>query len=749
MNSRILLALIMIAPWFMGSASISEASTIRGTVTDSITSKPLELVNVYLKGTRHGGATNPDGYYVIPDVPEGDYTIVFSILGYTVIERKASVRSDETSVLDAALVPKSVEMAAVTVDSRRIEFEKEVGVSSLRIGAREMEKLPSLLHSDLLRVIQAMPGVVSVGDFSTALYVRGGDCDQNLVRLDGATIFNPFHLGGLFSVFETDAVSKAEFLAGGFPARYGNRLSSVLDVTTRTGDGEGFKGIASIGMLYSKLLVEGPVPRGSFLISGRRTYLDKVLPLFDAEFPYYFYDVQSKVSVGLSENTNAFVSGFGSHDLFDFGGPQSRIYIGWDNKAGSMGLSHIFGERLFLENCVTYSEFKYTVDVASGVLWVRDSLGEWGVNSNLSYDLGDNEFDLGVEARRTDFAYRTSFQEGFQYDVNAIPYEVALYWQAKWKLGDRVIVQHGSRLNRFWAEYKKGVEGGAREYFRPVQRIALKYFLTPDVALKAAFSEHFQFVTALIPENDPAPFIFAWAPVFGEYRPEEARHFIVGIEKLVSETGSVSLEMYHKRFGSLLTFNENSDPADMLTDLFHVGDGESYGADALLKKRAGVVTGWLSYSLSRAKVTFENATYFPNYDRRHTFNAIGEARIFGKYTLSTKFTYGSGTPYTPVLGHYPKYFIDPRTGEVETWWRGITGEKNSSRFPDYHRLDVGIMRGFEWRGLDISVSVSVINLYDRKNVLMYYFDYSKSPPTRDEIHTIPRIPSLEVRVSFP
>ena len=730
-------------------ASLPKVGRIKGVVKDS-TGKPLELVNVSLDGTTYGAATDSQGYYIISDVPHGDYTIMFSMVGYKIVEKKAEVKAKEILRVNAELSPKAIKMKEIEVTSERAEFERDVGVSTMKIGVREIDKMPSFFQSDLLRIIQSMPGVITVGDFSTALYVRGGNCDQNLVQLDGVTLFNPFHLGGFLSTFDVDAVRNVNFITGGFPARFGGRLSSVLDVYTRTGNQEKFSGIGNIGLLYSKLLLEGPIPAGSFLISARRTYLDKVLPLFNAEFPYYFYDIQTKLNFNLSDNTKTSLSGFCNQDVFDFGEGGNKIYLDWGNQTASLSFSHIFSPQLFSKSYLTRSKFSYEVDVASGLFSVKDDLTEWAIKSNFTYYINKHELESGIETKRTEFNYKESFQGGFKYDVVAIPYEVAFYLQDKWKPNDKIILQPGIRLNYFWAEYEYEKEELAkpRRHWRLAPRFAFKYFFSRDMALKGAVGKYFQFVTALIPEENPAPFIFPWAPIFGGYYPEEAWHYILGIEKWLSKTITLSVESYYKNFEGLLTFNEQSDPEDFVGNIFHIGKGNSYGIDILLKKRVGGITGWLGYSISEAQVTFNNKDYPPRYDRRHNLNLIGETKLLWNITFSTKFTFGSGTPYTPIIGWYPYYYILPRTGKIEKGWKNILGEKNSTRFPDYHRMDIGFTRNFTLKRLNFSLTLSVINVYNQKNVLLYYYDYSNFPPERGEIYTIPRIPCLELHLSF-
>ncbi|MEO0093432.1 MAG: TonB-dependent receptor [candidate division WOR-3 bacterium] len=724
--------------------AIGFASRIKGFVKDQTTGEPIELVNVYLENTPYGGATNREGYYLIDNIPDGNYTIVFSYLGYKTERKTVNIQNNTVLTLNMQLVPEPIEIGEVRVSARRTEFEKKVKTSSIRLSNIEIKNPPAVIQDDLFRSLQALPGIVSTSDFSTALYVRGGNADQNLILLDGASIYNPGHLAGIFSVFDPDAVKSVELLAGGFPAEFGGRLSSVLDITTREGNKNRLAGSIAPGILGTKVLVEGPLPKGSFLTFFRRTYFDKVLKLVGIDFPYYFYDFNAKAIFELGQSTKLSLTGFVNTDHLDFGTGGERVNLIWGNRMASLLVNHIFNPKLLNKTYFTFNHYLYDMNIASNVIRVKDWVQEFTLKSDFTCLLNkNNELGFGFEGHIYGFRYNDSLFGGFNYDIYGTPYYFAIYCQTRYRPFDKLIIEPGLRVEDYFLHYKQW-----HNYLLPGPRLGIKYFLGQNTALKLALGKYYQFVSALIPDFNPIPSLFFWVPVFGDYRPLDANHYIFGFEHWFTNDITLTLETYYKHYYRIYTMSDTIEAQRIEETMFQQGTGNSYGIDLLLKKDFGKISGWLAYSLGYAQTTFGKATYSPNYDRRHMLNLIGRFALPKGFYFSARWEYGSGLPYTEVIARMRRWDLGFRHDRHWFTWQEIMGNKNGSRYPDYQRLDIGIERNFRIRRIDLQVSFQIINVYNHKNLFFYYYDYDYEPPPRKAFYMLPILPTLGIKIDF-
>jgi len=720
------------------------SAIIKGFVKDQATGEPMELVNVYLENTPFGAATNREGYYLIDRIPEGNYTVIFSFLGYKTERKNISVKKDTVITLNTQLVQAPIELGEVKVSARRTEFQKEVKMSSIRLTNLDIKNPPTVIQEDLFRSLQALPGIVATSDFSTALYVRGGNADQNLVLLDGAGIYNPGHLAGVFSVFDPDAVKSVELLAGGFPAEFGGRLSSVLDITTREGNKNRLDGSMAISMLATKVLVEGPLPKGSFLTFFRRTYFDKMLKLFKVDFPYYFYDFNAKAIFELSQSTKLSLTGFVNTDNLDFGTGAERVNLIWGNRMASLLINHIFNPKLLTKTYLTFNHYLYNMNIASNIIRVKDWVQEFNLKSDFTYLLSkDNELGFGLEGHINGFRYNDSLFGGFNYDIYGTPYYLALYCQARYRLFQKLIIEPGLRVEDYFLHYKQW-----HNYLLPGPRLGIKYFIGENTATKLAIGKYYQFVSALIPDFNPVPSLFFWVPVFGDYKPLDANHYIFGFEHWFTDDITLNLETYYKHYYRIYTMSDTIEVQRIEETMFKQGTGNSFGVDVLLKKDFGKISGWLSYSLGFAQTTFGNMTYSPNYDRRHILNIVGRLTLPKGFYLSLRFEYGSGLPYTEVIARLRRWDLSFRSERHRFDWQEIMGDKNRARYPNYQRLDLGIERNFRIKGVNLQVQFQVINVYNYKNLFFYYYDYDYEPPPRKEFYMLPILPTLEMKIDF-
>ncbi|UCF64104.1 MAG: TonB-dependent receptor, partial [bacterium] len=460
-SSYILIFLINISNAFAG-ASIS------GFVTDSTSGEGLIGANVYLEDNGIGISSNLQGYYVLHPVPAGEYVLKVSYIGYKTVSMDIDISPDERKFLNISMLPETLAGEEVIVIAEEIARDREVNLSQVDLTVQTIRQAPQLAEADLFRTLQALPGVVAESDFSTGLVVRGGNTDQNLIMLDGITVYNPAHMGGIFSNFLLDATKDAQFVKGGFPAEFGGRMSSVLNVISKSGNNKKFTGSVGISLLSSRLSLELPVGNGSLLLAGRRTYFDKVLALMNKEFPYYFYDFQGSFYQDLSPYDRLTISGYFGDDVLDWN--QLSFNLDWGNRTISGNWQHVFSPQLFSNFMIAASNFITDIELGGdqGVNSKND-VKDYTVKGDLSYIFSSrNTLKFGFEYKKLRFEYRDIYDNRTLFRLLQRPSEVAFYVQDDWQINKRWIIKPGLRLSYF-------TEDKNEFYLEP--RFAVKYKL--------------------------------------------------------------------------------------------------------------------------------------------------------------------------------------------------------------------------------------------------------------------------------
>ncbi|MDZ7345873.1 MAG: TonB-dependent receptor [candidate division KSB1 bacterium] len=738
------LFVLFIAPLF---AATSNDGAVSGFVRDARNGEFMPYVNVFLDGTSLGTTTNDRGYFVINRIPAGQYTLVLSMIGYERKEEPIIVKPGETLKRNFLLTPQVIEVEEIIKTAERERFEREVQVSTTTISARQLSTLPSVAEADVFRTLQLLPGVVSRTDFSSQLYVRGGSPDQNLVLLDGVTVYNPFHLLGLFSMFNADAVKQIDFIAGGFPAEYGGRLSSVLSITNKEGNSQHFEGHANISLLSARAAVEGPLPRGSFLFSGRRTYFDQVFKGTRYDFPYYFYDLQGKINFDLNENHRLTLSGFFGDDRLDYLLDSDEditldLYWLWGNRTTSLYWRWVMHPNLYSETRLTRSKFNLELDLGltnenTASLQLKNGIQDYSADLSFSFfGFKNHSFKFGLQQTFYDFLYSFTIDKTPLFDYHRRPYLSSLYVQDEWQSG-RWSLRAGARIEHY--------SYGKRTTFSP--RFGAKYRLTQNFALKSSLGIYHQFLTTSASDNQNYQFIDLWFPLLANFLPLRSEHRVLGLEWLLPFDLTMTLEGYYKTMHNLLELNEFGSAADE-TDDFFVGDGEAYGTEFMAKKSVGRVTGWTSYSFSVTRRRIGGLVYYPKHDRRHNINAALSVDLGKNWLLGVVFSYGSGLPYTPVLGKYAHYEWDFARNQYDYEVYNRLGKKNSYRYPDYHRLDISLRRPFEAFGVQCNPYLQIVNAYNRKNVFLYFWDHDANPSKQITIPMFPVLPTFGIEFDF-
>lgn len=780
-KTAIILSLILLLniPLLAASGSVS------GFVNNEADGEPIRYVNVFLDDTRLGAVTNQDGYYIILNVPEGEYTLTVSMIGYRLEKRPVRVGSGEYVKEHFNLVPEDIRLEEVVVTAEREKFRQEIKISTVTMDQSQLRTVPVLVEADLFRAIQMLPGVSTGSDFSSALYVRGGSPDQNLILLDGITVYNPYHFGGLFSTFNTDAIKEAEFIAGGFPAEYGGRMSSVLDIQNREGNAKEYHGSGNISLLSSKLLFEGPIPRGSFMISGRRTYFDAIWETARSvyngivqedipfNFPYYFYDLQAKINVDISDKHRTTLSGFYGNDVLWFkeefkegapGQPGYRYdYYGfdwtWGNNTTSLKHRWLIRPDLIAKFFVARSRFNFDVDflikeeyyneqdsgdVKSGMqLKIYDYISDWSEGLDLVWMLNPKHtLEFGGFHKYINFELGAGLNQLSLLDSLNRAREWGFYIQEKYRPSPLFIFQPGLRLTRY----------SIKSHWYPDFRLKGKYLATEKLAITLAGGTVHQFLQTANFENEMVRFIDLWFPTLKDQEPSKATHLNAGIEYWHNNI-QFTLEGYYKKYDHLLTMSEDIGGERLLS--FIEAEGYSFGIELLAKKTTGDLTGWIGYSFMRTLKRESEAAgwYPPKYDRTHNLNVVARYDINKQWFFSSSLVWSTGNPYSQIYGNF--HYTDPLDGRINRM--EIYGERNGERYPDYFRWDAGINRRGKLFNQDVVWYFHVINLTNHRNVFLYLYENydarfdpetNSSVITRRPISMFPLLPTFGVEFKF-
>jgi len=718
------------------------ATTIFGFVKDKESGEPLYLVNIWIKGTSIGTTSNEKGYYVLTDIPTGKQIVVFSYIGYQPLKQKFNLKSNEEIRFDVSLKPSLLTAEKIVTTAKREDNIKEIKPGQVTLNARQIRYLPQIAEPDLFRTLQMLPGVATLSDFSAGLYIRGGSPDQNLILLDQIDVYNPNHLFGFFSTFNADALKSVELLKGGFPAQFGGRLSSVLNVQNKDGNRQRFGGLGRISLISSSLTLEGPWSHGSWMLSGRRTYLELVAKLLDLDLPYYFYDSHGKVNFDLDKNNRATLSFYLGDDKLDLSNSGININLLWGNRTFSANWMHLFSGQLYSNFVVAASRFRSRtkVDFDNVAFGLFNRIDDLSVKGMLTYAPGiKHTIDLGMEVKYLIFQLNNLIvDEEYKNEYHGI--YSAFYLQDNIKLNALTALQPGLRISY----YSKG------NYFRLEPRVALRRFLSRDVQFTLAYGKYFQYLNLV--QRGGLSFADIWFPVDQTFKPGHADHFILGLKYDVLENLSIDMEAYYKKYFNVAEYREFRSADESLENQtaaqnFLPGKGHAYGIDLLLKNNVWLFNGWLGYSLAWTKRKTENYNfgleYYPTFDRRHTVTLVQNFNFWKNWKFNLAYKYGSGQPFTQPTARFAALTPDGRL-----YYYPLYGRKNMYRLPNYHRLDIGLFKQWTILGLPVEFYVQVINVFDHKNVWFRKFNTQDNPATIDDQEMLPRLPTFGFSFKF-
>ena len=730
--------------------------TISGTVRDQQSGETLIGASIQLvESVRSTALSNSYGFYAVSAVP-GRYVLMVSFAGYDNYSLPITLTKDTLVAITLHSGGQQLQEAVVTAGRNNNVSKPLMGVQKLSVN--EIRDLPVLFgEKDILKTLQLLPGVQSAGDGNSGFFVRGGNTDQNLIILDEATVYNPSHLLGFFSTFNSDAIKDVTLYKGAMPAEYGGRLASVLDVKMNDGNNQNFHASGGIGLISSRLNLEGPIEKdkGSFVVSGRRTYADVFLKLSKDSTTnrnsLYFYDLNAKANYTLGSKDHLYLSGYLGKDNLGFG---NTFGIDYGNATATLRWNHLFNSRLFSNTSLIYSKYNYDIRINSGnndigiTSFIRDlhfkeDLQYYASSSNkvnFGIDVIDHTTSPGVITASD----RSSYNPLNLQNKHAL--ESAGYFSHDISLSPAWNINYGLRAGLFSVigpgDFYTYDEGGntvdtthygsgkvVKNYFNLEPRLSTSYKLTASSSIKFAYTRTTQNLHLLSNSTSANP-TDVWIPSSNNVRPEIADQVSAGYYRNFSNNQyEFSSEVYYRNMqhqidyknGAQLIANENVESQVIF------GKGRAYGLELFAKKKYGKFNGWISYTLSRTERQYNEINeghYFPaNQDRTHNLSIVGIYKISKKWTLSADFTYYSGNAVTWPSGKY----------EVNGQVSYLYMERNAYRMPSYHRLDIGAtLQGKKTKKFDSNWNFSIYNLYGRENPYSITFRTDPGDPTRTQ-----------------
>lgn len=742
------IALLTLCLVFSSSQAFAQTeASLNGFVKDATSGETLLFANVVLIGTSQGTATNNTGYYTLTGLAPGTYEVVCSYIGFREFRMEVELVAGENRRLDINLIPDNVLLEGVEVTAEK-ELEEEIrniGVNQLDIAA--VQRLPTILEPDVFRSLQLLPGVKAASDYSSGLYIRGGSPDQTLILLDRTTVYNPSHFFGFFSTFNPDAIKDVRLYKGAYPAEFGGRLGSVVDIYNKDGNRVETQGGLSLGLLASRAYVEGPYSKGSWMFAVRRSTLEPVLAaLRSADVDgipnsFYFVDLNGKVNFDLSENDRFSVAFYGGTDqldlpLFD----DASIDLSYGNRTLSSNWTHIFSQRLFSNFTFTYSRYFNEPNFNFAGTQFNRTNNVWDISAKGDFEFIPNDqhsIAVGFWGGLFTFRLRDMFdnEEGLTERTQS-PY-AAFYVEETYKPRPDIKIEIGLRANYF--------EQG--NYLRFEPRLSVEHRPNSTTRLQFGYGRYNQFLTLITSELFTG--FDLWLTTDEGVRPALGDQFVAGVKSSLTEEWNLDLEVYYRTMRELFQLNPFLPDAAGLDypELFSFGDGFAYGSEVLLQKNEGRLNGFVGYTLSFTKRRIEevnNFEYFsPKYDRRHELNIVLNYDLSSKWRLTSVWNLSSGQAYTEPSGQY-KLIDNPIGVDVRDV---LISPFNSARLPAYHRLDIGFSRlGKFFKFAESELQVQLINAYSRKNIWFYFFEFNEDNTV--ERNEIPQIPVPIPNISF-
>ena len=782
---KLTLILILLSQAFLLNAQTRY--TLSGYVRDSLSRETLIGATVQAKETGRAVGTNQYGFYSLT-LPEGEYTLLVSFVGYFPFEKKISLHEDQE--LNLPVLSKSSLSQEIIISAKR----KDANVTNAQMGQidlsmNRMRSVPVIFGElDPLKTLQLFPGVTNAGEGNSGLYVRGGGPDQNLILLDDAVVYNTGHLFGFFSIFNGDAIKNTTLIKGGMPAQYGGRLSSVLDISMKDGNMNKLQAEGGIGSISSRLSIQGPIKKdkASFIVSGRRTYIDALIKPFikkSSQFygsGYYFYDLNAKFNYRFSNKDRLYISGYFGRDVFDFVNKQRQFNVGipWGNSTVTARWNHVFSKKLFMNSTVVYNDYNFALNALQNNFDFTLSSGVRDVNikSDLDHYLSPEhklKYGLQYTFHRFSPSVVSGRQDSVQFNPNnaQLKYarESSAYVQDDWEVNDRLKLSYGLRWSGFqqvgpFKTFKRDQNGNKLDStvfnsgeqvkfyagFEP--RTTLRYTLNDQTSIKASVSRNRQYIHLVSNSGTTLP-TDVWVPSTLLVKPQLSWQYAAGYFRNFKDNAyETSIELYYKSMQNQIEYREGYTPSIKdPEEEFVFGKGWSYGAEFFINKTKGKFTGWIGYTLAWSWRKFpglNNGNKYPaKFDRRNDLSVVGIYELNAKWKFSSVFVYATGNA-TSLPEKF--YLVE---GVLTQQYSSI----NQYRLAPYHRLDLSatyVPVPKKERKINGSWVFSLYNAYNRKNPYFYYFDQTGSAfagtlqVQAKQVSLFPAIPSVTYNFKF-
>ena len=780
----------MILLWLLsliGTVAICQGDlkhTLSGQISDFKSGEDLIAATVYVPDLKLGATSNVYGFYSIT-LPAGNYDIVYSYVGCEDQLIHIELTTDVTQNVE--LEEGGAVIGEVVISAAKDKVDQNVTSTEMsvqEVSIETVKKLPALFGEvDIIKVIQLLPGVKSIGEGSSGFYVRGGNADQNLVLLDEAPIYNASHVLGFFSSFNPDAIKDMKLYKGAIPSHFGGRLSSVLDIRMKEGNSKKFAGSGGIGTLMSRLALEAPIGKaGSFMVAGRRSYIDIVSKSVqalrgektDGDNVFYFYDLNAKANYRINENNRIFASGYFGRDVLGFKNDDESFRVEWGNSTSTLRWNHLFSPKVFSNLTYYYSNYNYFLDFQEDISrfkWtsklkehsLKFDLGAY-LNPNNTLRFGLHSIQHNIAPGNIETIENDIVKQSFDIQDNT-SYESALYINNEQNLSTKLKIDYGVRLsmlNNVGPQDVYGLDddyevidttrytGAYNTYWNLEPRLGVRYKLNESSSIKASYNRTAQYIQLASNGNSATPFDI-WFSSSKQIKPQLADQIALGYFKNLSNNSiELSAEVYYKDFKNAIDFKDHAQLLlnDNLEAELRIGKARAYGLELMLRKNQGKFTGWISYTLSKVEKKIASINndnwYNAKYDKPHDLSVVVAYELNKQYSFGSSFVYSTGNAVTFPTGKYD--FLGVAVP--------IYSDRNDARLPDYHRLDFSVTyrsKKNENRRYKSEWVLSVYNAYNRRNAFSIDFKQEESNPNityaeRTSIFAL--VPSLTYNLKF-
>lgn len=760
MRSLILLGLLCVttltaSPRRTNTSPDPSLASISGFVEDSVTKETVVGATLMIKGTKLGAYTNKSGFFSISNIPPGERTVVISVIGYKRKEMKVTLKEGEMLKVRIEMQSASVDVQEVEVTAKREDDRRQISISSVNIPMQQVQQMRIGGESDIFRALQMLPGVLTSSQISSGLYIRGGSPDQNLVLLDGMTVYNPTHLFGFIGAFNSEAIKDVELIKGGFPAEYGGRMSAVLNVTQKDGNRDKVEGMAGVGVISAKASLQGPVGNGSWFIGARTSYFDLITGLLpkDPKNPipdYNFYDFNAKITQDLSRDDKVSLSAFLTKDKLHLEQPGLDFNVGIGNVAGSGRWSHIFGDNLFSVLTLSASRYNNGFDGNNGgfIFGINNSITDYSAKLAFEWYV-DEKFTVktGYEGTIYNFTYNQNFsgqQASSVTDTAQNAVQVLNVWdnihsafvQGNYQFTDALSAQFGVRGN-YWSKSNTTTVD---------PRLALSYVVNDNITIKGAWGIYHQYLRlASLPDFS---FFDTWLPTDNTVPAGRADHYILSVQTRPSPTFDLNVDVYYKNLYNINELNTTQTQSKNVSQVFFIGNGTAYGVEVFLQKKIGRFTGWAGYALGFVQARFDSVNrgeeFRPKYDRRHDLKFTGMYKLNDRWEIGASFFFQSGQSYTgatsQLRGSLP--LLENGRGLV------VPSQRWGLRLPPSHQLNINVNYNTTLFDLPFKIMIDIYNVYSRRDIWFRYYDTRGDAPVVTDVRLLPILPTVSCEVRF-